>query len=167
MNTEIISVTNFINIVSTVFDIHQESVYITVFVTSSDVFTKSCSCSQSVYENILNCSYSVTQTAICSSSNTNTVSTIDSLQLEHNLESMRRELTVHKNTTSAYQRKFISVADSRPSATAIGYTGAIFLVISILLILVSDLPKCIRLFKSSISSYRGYDTWSNKIEGSR
>lgn len=55
------------------------------------------------------------------------------------MEQLKRELTVDKKNTSLHKRKFISVSDSRLSATGIGSLGVGILVVVLVAIFLMDL----------------------------
>ncbi|KAK6173447.1 hypothetical protein SNE40_016894 [Patella caerulea] len=63
------------------------------------------------------------------------------------IASIKKELYVDKRTVSATIRKKISAADSRPSSSAIGIVGVVFIITGLGMVILLDIPKIVRDFR--------------------
>ena len=73
---------------------------------------------------------------------TNTITEAsNSLNVLEIAEEISQNLTIDVKSTSAYQRKLISVKDNRPSSAAVGWLGIFFISIPLSLMLLSDIAK--------------------------
>ncbi|XP_069119293.1 uncharacterized protein [Argopecten irradians] len=93
--------------------------------------------------------------SVCSSSEPNTTCyctcspylTLDDPLVKEKINELIETLSISKKNTSANRRKYISVADNRPSARGIGYIGAAILVVSLGSIILLDLSTFLRHVK--------------------
>ncbi|XP_033757661.1 uncharacterized protein LOC117340021 [Pecten maximus] len=70
--------------------------------------------------------------------------TLDDPLVKQKIQELIETLSISKKNTSANRRKYISVADNRPSARGIGYVGAAILVASLGSIILLDLSTFFR-----------------------
>ena len=70
------------------------------------------------------------------------------------VQSIQKELYVDKATVSHTLRKFISIPDSRPTATGIGYLGIGLISGLFLSIIILDLGTLVRDFKQLVHTLR-------------
>ena len=61
--------------------------------------------------------------------------------LEEEIQELVKNLTVDPTQTSKYQNSFKSAKDSRPSSTAVGAVGVIFISIPLAVVVILDMPR--------------------------
>lgn len=80
--------------------------------------------------------------------NSNLMTSMSPEQLQSQIETLKKELTVEKKDLSSWKRKLISIPDERISAKSLGYLGAAMLAVVFGAVVIIDLPRFMNGFKA-------------------
>ncbi|XP_033751757.1 mucin-17-like [Pecten maximus] len=93
--------------------------------------------------------------------NSNLMTSLSPEQLQSQIETLKRELTVEKKELSSWKRKLISIPDERVSAKSLGYLGAAMLAVVFGAVVLIDLPRFmngLKIFYHSVCNHKKIST---------
>ncbi|XP_021353044.1 mucin-5AC-like [Mizuhopecten yessoensis] len=89
--------------------------------------------------------------------NSNKMTSMSPEELQSQIETLKKELTVEKKDLSSWKRKLISIPDERVSAKGLGYLGAGMLAVVFGAVVIIDLPRFLnglKIFYHTMCSHK-------------